>query len=381
MDYTRAKLHTAKGDVTKEWYAYWSEKDASGKKVLCKHRGGMNYIKDKRKRTTKGKIVVEEINKLLSEGWRKNKVTTDLIPLKQVMLDFLEQKKSLERRTWQSYEYSLNTFFEWMEKEKMIDYYPENFTRVMALRFCDYMMLKKKYAGKTFNGHIGNLSTIFNLIVDREMMPKNPFKGLANQPETEGAHIPFDADQKDELKKHLEKHHPGLLFFVKFIYHCFIRPKELLRVKIGDINIESRSIIIYGKRSKNRKQLPVVIPDSFIEELKAIDWSQYSKTDFLFGNTTPKGRGAKKLMPGHFPISRNTVTRYHSDVLEELKFSEGYTMYGWKHTGNIDAYNAGVDVYALMRQNRHHSLEQTIKYLRGLGLSPNIEFSTKKPAL
>ena len=56
-------------------------------------------------------------------------------------------------------------------------------------------------------------------------------------------------------------------------------------------------------------------------------------------------------------------------------------MYGWKHTGNVDSFLAGVDPYDLMRQNRHHSLEQTMNYLRSMGLRPNVNFSKKAPKL
>lgn len=374
MEYTRAKLHIAKGDITKEWYAYWFEKDpATGKMLMCKQRSQINYIKDKKRRKSEGVMLVQELNKLLSEGWRKHTIKHEVLPVKQVLKNFLEIKKtSLRRRTWQSYEYSMNTFFAWMDERKMIDYRPEHITKAIALQYCDYLAGTKKYKGKTFNGHKANLGTMFNMMVEREIIDKNPFSKIAKQPEEDGSHIAFNAAQKEKLKKHLQEKNPDLLLFVKFIYHCFIRPIELLRIKVGDMNLESKTIIVYGGSSKNKRTMPVAIPDSFIEDLKAIDWSKYAPTDYLFG---------RKLRPGPLSLSRNRVSFIHSEVLTDLKFTKGYTMYGWKHTGNVDAYNAGVDVYSLMRQNRHHSLEQTIKYLRGLGLSPNVEFSTKKPPL
>lgn len=52
-----------------------------------------------------------------------------------------------------------------------------------------------------------------------------------------------------------------------------------------------------------------------------------------------------------------------------------------KFLEDVDSFLAGVDPYDLMRQNRHHSLEQTMNYLRSMGLRPNVNFSKKAPKL
>ena len=38
-------------------------------------------------------------------------------------------------------------------------------------------------------------------------------------------------------------------------------------------------------------------------------------------------------------------------------------------------------VLSMTRQNRHQSLEQTMNYLRSLGLRPNVNYSKKAPKL
>ena len=45
-----------------------------------------------------------------------------------------------------------------------------------------------------------------------------------------------------------------------------------------------------------------------------------------------------------------------------------YDLYSWKHTGNISAYLAGADLMYLRDQNGHHSVSQTEKYLKDLGM-------------
>jgi len=48
-----------------------------------------------------------------------------------------------------------------------------------------------------------------------------------------------------------------------------------------------------------------------------------------------------------------------------------YTLYSWKHSGVVAAYNAGVDIKTIQSQCRHQSLEQTDIYLKSLGLGIN----------
>jgi integrase len=86
---------------------------------------------------------------------------------------------------------------------------------------------------------------------------------------------------------------------------------------------------------------------------------------FLFG------RGMK---PGPVSLSRNMVSKRHSEVLRSLNYPSDLTLYSWKHTGVVAAYKAGIDLYSIMRQLRHHSLDMTQIYLKSLGLVKNEQF-------
>lgn len=114
------------------------------------------------------------------------------------------------------------------------------------------------------------------------------------------------------------------------------------------------------------------IPNSFIKEVKALKLEQYPSDWYLFG---------KGYKPGPKQMKRNTVSMHHSEIRDALSIDKKHNLYSWKHTGNVDSYLAGIDPYELMRQNRHHSLEQTMGYLVSMGLRPNVNFSKKAPKL
>lgn len=245
-------------------------------------------------------------------------------------------------------------------------------------------LIESKAGNKSINNHAGNLGVLFNMTVERELITKSPWSSFTKLPTESGKNFPFSEKQKTDLKKKILADDPDLWPFVKSIYHLFVRPIELLRVKIKDVDLRTNQIIIQSEVGKNKKQLPVQIPESFIDEIRAMNLGQYPGDWFLFGKKREGGfsKFQYRIQPSPSSFSRNTMTKRHAEILKACGITNpDYTMYGWKHTGNVDAYLAGVDIYDLMRQNRHHSIEQTMTYLRSLGLKPNVGFSTKAPKL
>jgi len=60
--------------------------------------------------------------------------------------------------------------------------------------------------------------------------------------------------------------------------------------------------------------------------------------------------------------------------IDALDMDNRHTLYSWKHTGVVTAYNAGVDIKSIQRQCRHSAREMTCNYLKSLGLYDNKNF-------
>lgn len=169
----------------------------------------------------------------------------------------------------------------------------------------------------------------------------------------------FTESQRSFLIHTMKKEKPDLWFFVQFIYYCFIRPRSELRVlKVGDIILEDKRILIPSKVAKNKKQEYVAIPDAF----------------FPIVERKVRGRNPNHyLFPGASattPLGMNTYGRQHRLLLQKLGFdTERYKMYSWKHTGTVAAVRAGINLKDLQIQLRHHSLDQVDAYLRQLGVA------------
>lgn len=364
--YTPAKLCSFSNDLTKQWYVYYSvENPETGQLSRHKVSASINRYKTVRDRKKAASAIITELNRLLKAGWNPYvRTTLQAATLRKALYSMVELKKgTLRQRSWQSYKYAVDSLFKNLALDEIA---VTSFTHVMAREYLDELSKQGK-AGKTINEAKGMLFTLFQMLLDRELIEKNPFAKLPRAAESSGRNIAYSKQERDRIWEYLDKHNPGLRFFTRVIYFTYIRPIEILRLKVSDINLSDMTITIHGDQSKNRKQMVVVIPTAFQEEVKAFIHGA-SPSDYFIGS------GFK---PCRIHQHRNTVSLKFRKVLDELGFDKDHTLYGFKHSGVVSAYQAGIDLYSISRQLRHHSLVITQIYLKSLGLMPNTEFASK----
>ena len=195
------------------------------------------------------------------------------------------------------------------------------------------------------------------MLVDREIILKNPFRNLKKHKEgLSRKNLAFSTEQTEEIKKIISQKNPQLWLFIQFIYYCYLRPNEVRQLRKSYFQLEKRQVFIPNYISKNGQEGYVTIPDTFYNEL--IDSKEFNNgQEFVF-----QGRYSDK------PVSKNIMGVRFQKLVMELNLSSEYTLYSWKHSGVVSAYNAGVDIKTIQNQCRHQSLEQTDVYLKSLGL-------------
>jgi len=343
----KAKLSTANPH---DWFVFW--RDDHG--VLHKKRSGINRIKSVADRREFGRQLCNEVNEML----QGNLIRPDCLSELRSIAD--ARKSDLRHRSWQSYHYAINIFEKWLNGRVVT---MEGLTRNECRQFVEGLY-KKKYNGHTINGIRGFLGTLFNTYADQHEGYVSPFKGTRKAQLQTGRNVAFTDEQKQELWQSFS---PEMLLYTKFIYFTFLRPLELLRLKVKDLNTKQAHVIIQGHQSKNKRQQSVELPDAFLKDIIAMGYDKLPQDWFLFG---------KDMKPSPISLSRNTVTKRHTAYLTKLNYGKELTLYSWKHTGVVAAYRAGIDIYAIMRQLRHHSLDMTQIYLKSLGLERNERFAS-----
>ena len=344
------KLYDAKGDLTKKWFVYWYE----GKKRIRKYGDINKFHTDKARRLEARKL----IKKLKSEHARKISV------LEERMWKHLEENKlQWSLKTYQQYKGMNTSFLEFLGGRNLEQSILDNF----------FAQLKQNHHSATYNRYLSYLKRVL-----RKSGYLHLFDNYRNLKSVSSPDRYYQQHQKEKLINYISNRDADLYLFIQFIYYCFIRPNELRHLRIQDIYFYEKQIRIPQvtnvlnekiRVSKNKKTEFITIPSAFlpsIEHLKELPANQ-----FVF--PSPKD--------GSKPIGRNTMYRRHKLILKLLGFGEGYTLYSWKHTGAVSAAKAGIRLKEIQMQLRHHSLDETDKYLRQMGVKDMAMLQSKFPEI
>jgi integrase len=333
------KIYKAGGSLDKKWFVYYYE----GTKRIRKFEG-INQYKTVAAREA---AAAELIKKLKTEHFRK------VSKVEEVIWDYIDANQTRwKKKTIQQYKSSANVLLEFLggrvPSETLITEFLEK--------------IKREKHPTTYNRYLFYTKRLMDEAGYAFLL--EGFKSLKTNK------TPARYFQKYQAKKLLElidEKDPELALFIRFIYYCFIRPNELRQLTVGDILLEEMEIRIPGQVSKNRKTQYIVIPKAFQSQLK--DLFAMQPGAYLF----PSKKDDRK------PIGKSVMYRRHEKFLKMLNFGQGYTLYSWKHTGAVAAAKAGISIKELQLQLRHHSLDETDKYLRQMGVKDLAQLSSRFP--
>lgn len=284
--------------------------------------------------------------------------------LEQYIADCKEKK--LRPKTVQSYTTIVNFLKEYFYKDNKIFKPLSDIKRDHIKDFLRHYSKLHSWTATTYNNYLGYTSAIFNWFVAEEKLEKSPVKGIKTKKATVTRHKFYDEATADALKKDISKSNPYLFSFVLFTYYTAIRPKSEARfIKIKHLLFDRNLIHIPAEVAKNKQGDFVPMA----EELKAmlIAYRDLPPETYLWGL---KGPAAK-------PASQNHFASLYKPFKDKHGLGPDYSIYSWKHTRNIHLALAGASPYDIMRFNRHSSLEQTMNYLRDLGLTDYSEVLKK----
>jgi integrase len=354
------------------WSVYFRAVDPeTGERKLFKIEKGLNVKQSKIERNRRANALRVFLSNRLKNGWNPfikgvPKPTSQTKTLCAVFDEILELKKtSFKVKSYRNYNDVVSNFKKWLKLSGMQNITPTRLTTQHMRQYSDYMVSVKSYAGKTHNNNIGILRALFSEMLDREIINENPAIKIKNLKTDSGKNFPFTDHEKEVLLKYLKANRPQLYLACCFTYFCFIRRSELIELKIQDINLDKKTIIIHSKGAKGRTQQSITIPVQFEEILKEFKITDYPKDYYVFGRRSRPNLN-KIIKPDYFSYQFRLV----ADKLNIDK-SKGY--YAWKHTGVCALYNSldKPDINIVRIQCRHTDIRTTMIYLRSIGLDVN----------
>ena len=338
-----------------DWLIVYYAKDPQSDKLI-RFRNRVPKMSNKKERLRFAQKMIETLNEQLYSGW--SPYMGNLTEVKTIDYCFDYYLKTLSKElsdgvkrksTYNNYKYFITSFTEYLSIYQKNVKFISDISTLICDHFLDRIYIEKEKSARTYNFYLMCMRTFFNFCLSKGFIKESPVKNTKTKSIKEKTRVVLNEKEKAKLAL-LKEENFHFYVFCMTTYYCFIRPNELKKLKVENVNIEKNYITIPSSISKNRKTENVTIPNIFIEELKE-HIGIASKDLFLFG---------KKFVPGKQAV---TNLFYHwENVRKKYGFRKEVQFYSLKDTGITDMLNAGVPAIKVRDQARHSDLKITEIY-------------------
>ncbi|TDE07830.1 tyrosine-type recombinase/integrase [Flavobacterium sandaracinum] len=420
LNYNTPKLYTGGIDISrwnklskaeqkealsKEWYLYYSFRDSKTKKLVRQSniKAGVNLLKTKEERVECLEILKINLLHLLRRGFDPNEKNTALInevlkiektvepevtfPATAIAPQASETKievpvisiphemtireafdfglkikaKVINKTSYSGLQGRINRFLKWLDLDGSSINGISTLDKKTIINYLN-LVLENTSARNRNNTRI-DLSSLVTVLVDNEIIKDNIVTSINTLKSTPERNKTYSTNQEIALLKYLQENDEILLLFIQFIYYNFLRPVEVCRLKIGDLDLKGKKLFV---RAKNKAVKIKIIPQKLIDLLP--DISKMNSTDYLFTPTQIGGEwdAEEKNRRDHFSKRFRTVK-------DQFQLGKDYGLYSFRHTSITNLYkelNKTLTPFetksTLMQITGHQTMEALEKYLRDI---------------
>jgi integrase len=303
--------------------------------------------------------LIQKINLKLDSGWNYFISESNSRNFVSVLkcVDIIENHKMsyIRESSKKNYRSRLQIFREWLKKSKIDQLEIINFNKKHCSDFLDYV-LQKKISGRTYNNYLVDFRTFFNLLVEKDYIPKNPFREIKRIPEQQTNKRYFT---EPELKKYIDwvqQYDYNMYVISGLCYYCGLRPKEICELQVKDIDFKNNIILVSASTSKSKKVRYITIPKVFKNDLER------------YINDSPQsyyicGAG---LLPTNKKTAPTRIAERFAEIRSRLKMDKDLYFYSLKDTCAERLLKSGFSIKDLRDLFGHSSIGITDAYLKNI---------------
>ncbi len=390
--YRKPSIVDHDGDLSKQWYVYFrywdDETNSLAKARRSKFPDGTspNRIKDRKERTKQIGLLRDAIEYLLQRGWTpKNPIADSDIapktsqPEKKVLTIDLAVKEVLRIKSeylskfgLRGFQSKANAFRDYLEENGMANWPVDKIQRKHITEFLRHVKKTKGKSGeeaspRTRNNYLNELHGIFEKMKEEDMLLRNPCKGISSLRESVTRHISFSTEQMALIGEWMDENDPYLKMFSSFIGYAFLRPIEIMRLKVK--NIKGNEIYFNAEDAKTATSEVIPIIDRLRPIVQQLISEASSPEDYLF--TTSQKPGPKQVYSTWYFSKRFQKCKEYMNSEHNCGFTDDNTLYAMRHTFIRDIYlhfrktmTKEQAEFATMPITRHKTLEALRAYIR-----------------
>ena len=269
-------------------------------------------------------------------------------------IDYLQIEKNYSSNTLSAYKKDLIEFKNFINEN--FDKYPIEHVEYKSIRLWIVELVNKNLSNRSINRKVSSLKSFYKFLVKTDTIGSSPLLAHSPLKQSKKIQVPFSKEEinslldsdsfKDDFRGVLQK------TIITFFYFTGVRRIELINIKESDINMDSSTIRIMGKRSKERiiPMLPK-LKKSIVAYLHLRSQEFNKKTlEYLFVSRTGSQLSEKYVY--------RTVNEYFKLVSPKVKKAPHVL----RHSFATHLINEGADINSVKELLGHSSLSATQVY-------------------
>lgn len=380
--YSKPVIYDGGGDLNKSWFVHFYYYSAEKGKMIRAKRSqlpgvpSINRSKTKKERLAQLKVLSDALEILLARGWTPESKIEIEVPAAQekyTLISAIEKAASIKidevsARTAKNYGFTARHFVQWLRKRGQHLLEAKDCKRALIT---DYLREAAKGKGaKTRNNYLGTLYTLFEKMIEEEIIVRNPCLGIKKLKEISTKHTPYSPEQLKMVMAYLHKHNFTLYQFILVIGYAFLRPSETISLKVNDIDLENRYILLKPEKAKRKQFEKIPIIEKLLPVIE--DRCKGKKgADYLFND--PKDPAIPVHGTTYFSKRFKTIKKHLN--AKGANLTVNHDIYAMRHTFIQDLYHTlrksmtvAEAEYTIMPITRHKSPEALRKYIRDYSL-------------
>ncbi|MEL6627441.1 MAG: site-specific integrase [Bacteroidota bacterium] len=232
-------------------------------------------------------------------------------------------------------------------------------TNLQAMQYMDKRLKADRIGARTYNNQLNYLRGGWTILEQRGYVAINIWKSIPIKKAPAKKRRAFTPYEAQTVIKRVREQDELLFYALLLQYCCFIRPKELSRLRRRHVDLQRGIVEVPGREAKSHEERFPSIPRSFLSYFDAQFWDRIQPNEIVFSKGWVAG--------GTSSCGRNQMNNRHRRVLEDLLEEgaldniEGLSWYSWKDTGISEALEQ-LPLIIVQDQAGHTSPDMTLKY-------------------
>lgn len=267
----------------------------------------------------------------------------------------LDMKNGVFRNdSMRSYTSQSKMFIEWLKSKNQENIYVGSFTQSMAQDYLDYVYQEKELSARTLNNYLTFFRTMWNWLIEKNYCSENIFSRIKPKPKQEKQRVIIPENWNKQIIEYFRTHNPEMELICGLIYNSFMRPQEICRTQIKDIQLAKGGIYLPGSKTKNGKARWCLLPPHLVEMIIGMMKIDISPLDhYLISDD---------LRPGKKTLCTRNLNKIWDRMRKVIKLPKEMSLYSYRDTGITEMKTAGHSNLFISSITGHSNSEEIETY-------------------